>query len=116
MVTDTKPTFSDTLELDLSDVVPSIAGPKRPQDRVSLTESKQAFRLALEGYLPEENRSFRALYPLIYRNGSQFTHPSTHALASRPRCGSTRYALAMNPGSNGSEICHRSAEGSKTTT
>jgi aconitate hydratase len=50
-----EPTFSDTLELDLSAVVPSIAGPKRPQDRVSLTESKPAFRMALEGYLPEED-------------------------------------------------------------
>ena len=35
--------------------MPSIAGPKRPQDRVSLTESKAGFRLALEGYLPEED-------------------------------------------------------------
>jgi aconitate hydratase len=50
-----EPTFSDTLELDLASVVPSIAGPKRPQDRVSLTESKPAFRLALEGYLPGED-------------------------------------------------------------
>lgn len=33
----------------------------------------------LEGYLLEENRGFRALYPLVYRNGSQFTHPSSHA-------------------------------------
>jgi len=50
-----EPTFTDTLELDLGSVVPSIAGPKRPQDRVSLTESKAAFRMALEGYLPEED-------------------------------------------------------------
>jgi aconitate hydratase len=49
------PTFSDNLELDLADVVPSIAGPKRPQDRVSLTESKPAFRMALEGLVPEED-------------------------------------------------------------
>jgi aconitate hydratase len=48
------PTYSDALTLDLSTVVPSIAGPKRPQDRVSLTESKAAFRMALEGYVPEE--------------------------------------------------------------
>jgi aconitate hydratase len=48
------PTFSDTLELDLSDVVPSLAGPKRPQDRVSLTEAKAAFRLALEDLLPDD--------------------------------------------------------------
>ncbi|WP_246670055.1 aconitase family protein, partial [Arthrobacter zhaoguopingii] len=36
--------FSEYLELDLSTVVPSIAGPKRPQDRVALTESKSQFR------------------------------------------------------------------------
>jgi aconitate hydratase len=47
------PTFSDTIELDLSNVVPSVAGPKRPQDRVSLTESKAGFRMALEGLLPD---------------------------------------------------------------
>ena len=48
------PTFSDEIELDLSTVVPSIAGPKRPQDRVSLTEAKAEFRMALEGLLPDE--------------------------------------------------------------
>jgi aconitate hydratase len=50
-----EPTFSERLELDLATVVPSIAGPKRPQDRVSLTESKAAFRLALEGFLPDDD-------------------------------------------------------------
>jgi aconitate hydratase len=50
-----EPTFSERLELDLATVVPSIAGPRRPQDRVSLTESKAAFRLALEGYVPTED-------------------------------------------------------------
>ncbi len=48
-----EPTYSETLELDLGDVVPSLAGPKRPQDRVALTESKAAFRLALEDLLPD---------------------------------------------------------------
>jgi len=56
-----EPTFTDTLELDLATVVPSIAGPKRPQDRVSLTESKQGFRMALEGYLPEEDSEDEAI-------------------------------------------------------
>jgi aconitate hydratase len=50
-----KPVFSEDLALDLGDVVPSVAGPKRPQDRVSLTESKAAFREALEGLLPSES-------------------------------------------------------------
>jgi aconitate hydratase len=50
-----EPTFSEKLELDLGDVVPSIAGPKRPQDRVSLTESKAAFREALDGLVPDDS-------------------------------------------------------------
>jgi aconitate hydratase A / 2-methylisocitrate dehydratase len=48
-----EPTYSETLELDLGDVVPSLAGPKRPQDRVSLTESKASFRMSLDGFIPE---------------------------------------------------------------
>ncbi|MDQ6606612.1 MAG: aconitate hydratase, partial [Actinomycetota bacterium] len=56
-----EPTYSDTIELDLSDVVPSIAGPKRPQDRVSLTDAKTAFREALEGYLPDESEEDEAI-------------------------------------------------------
>ncbi len=46
--------YSEYLELDLGDVVPSIAGPKRPQDRVSLTDSKQSFRGALAAYVTED--------------------------------------------------------------
>src|SRR4051794_16764330 len=46
-----EPTFSDTIELDLSEVVPSLAGPKRPQDRVSLSNAKEEFEQALEGYV-----------------------------------------------------------------
>ncbi|MDT7546624.1 MAG: aconitate hydratase, partial [Actinomycetota bacterium] len=45
-----EPRFSETLELDLSTVVPSLAGPKRPQDRVPLTEAKAMFRTALRDY------------------------------------------------------------------
>jgi aconitate hydratase len=45
-----EPVFSETLELDLSTVVPSIAGPKRPQDRIPLSQSKEAFRSALGDY------------------------------------------------------------------
>src|SRR3954463_11219900 len=41
-------TYSDTLELDLGDVVPSLAGPKRPQDRVPLSEADQRFKEAFE--------------------------------------------------------------------
>lgn len=44
---DHEPSYSETLELELSTVVPSIAGPKRPQDRIALSASQQAFRTAL---------------------------------------------------------------------
>lgn len=43
------PVFTDTLELNLDTVLPSMAGPKRPQDRVLLSESKTGFLAALEG-------------------------------------------------------------------
>ncbi|WP_280185137.1 MULTISPECIES: aconitate hydratase AcnA [Nocardia] len=47
---DTEPAYSEYLELDLSTVVPSIAGPKRPQDRILLSESKVAFRKDIHNY------------------------------------------------------------------
>ena len=55
-----EPTYSETLELDLGEVVPSLAGPKRPQDRVSLTEAKASFRMALEDTgSPDDGRTPR---------------------------------------------------------
>ncbi|WP_280368387.1 aconitate hydratase [Nocardia wallacei] len=47
---DQEPAYSEYLELDLSTVVPSIAGPKRPQDRILLSESKTAFRKDIHNY------------------------------------------------------------------
>ena len=44
-----EPEYSDTIELDLSTVTPSLAGPKRPQDRVPLSEAASQFRVALHG-------------------------------------------------------------------
>ena len=46
-----EPDYSERLELDLSTVVPSLAGPKRPQDRVSLSAAKASFRNVLGGYV-----------------------------------------------------------------
>ena len=48
-----EPAFSEYLELDLSDVVPSIAGPKRPQDRISLSDAKSAFRKDIHNYVED---------------------------------------------------------------
>ena len=44
------PIFSDTVELDLGTVVPNLAGPRRPQDRVALSDVKREFATALEGW------------------------------------------------------------------
>jgi aconitate hydratase len=48
-----QPRFTNTVELDLGDVVPSIAGPRRPQDRVPLTASRELYHEALASYRPE---------------------------------------------------------------
>ena len=50
-----EPRFSETLELDLGTIVPSLAGPKRPQDRVPLTDAKAMFRTALRDYASTGN-------------------------------------------------------------
>jgi aconitate hydratase len=50
------PEFTETLELDLDSVVPSLAGPKRPQDRIPMSEMKEAFREALTA--PVSERGF----------------------------------------------------------
>ena len=49
-----EPRFSEHVELDLSTVVPSIAGPKRPQDRISLSGSKAAFEKILPTYYSDK--------------------------------------------------------------
>ncbi|RNL79596.1 aconitate hydratase AcnA [Nocardioides marmorisolisilvae] len=63
-----EPRFSEKLELDLSTVVPSIAGPKRPQDRVALTDAKSSF----EGYLPTYTSQPEAKVPVTLADGSSF--------------------------------------------
>ena len=61
--------YSEYLTLDLASIKPSIAGPKRPQDRIQLSDAKTAFREALPAYVedregpPEQNGSFPASDP-----------------------------------------------------
>jgi aconitate hydratase len=49
-----EPTFTDVVELDLSTVEPSLAGPKRPQDRIPLSGAKEGFRASLAELLGED--------------------------------------------------------------
>ena len=56
------PRFSEHIELDLSTVVPSISGPKRPQDRISLSDSKNAFEKILPTYFTD--KTGKVAYPV----------------------------------------------------
>jgi aconitate hydratase len=95
---DVEPRYSEYLELDLSTVVPSIAGPKRPQDRISLTDAKDSFREALSDYVGEHDieekgydeaaaESFPASDPPSYHgsNGSEPPHGPSAAAHAKGR-------------------------------
>jgi aconitate hydratase len=82
---DREPRYSEYLELDLSTVVPSIAGPKRPQDRVSLTEAKESFRAALADYVTEDSAQVQA------------GHEPRHGVASTVDEGSAASFPASDP-------------------
>ena len=79
-----EPTFSDVLELDLASVVPSIAGPKRPQDRVPLTTAKQAFETAVEDYLPRTGGEDSALSGSFPASDPVATHSNGGISTSTP--------------------------------
>ena len=64
------PAFADRLELDLSKVEPSLAGPRRPQDRVPLNKSKQSFREALPTMLSKQAKPASTV--TVSENGSKF--------------------------------------------
>jgi aconitate hydratase len=72
-----EPRYSERLELDLSTVVPSLAGPKRPQDRVSLSDAQGAFREALSSYVPAAHTSLD--------NGIAGTFPASDPVAAQAR-------------------------------
>jgi aconitate hydratase len=65
------PQFNDTLELDLSTVEPSIAGPRRPQDRVPLGQSKSMFEKSLAGMLEKQTKKGSGSVK-VEHNGSEY--------------------------------------------
>lgn len=58
-----EPDFSEKLELDLSTVVPSIAGPKRPQDRIILANAKAQFAQDVRNYVSDDEESGKESFP-----------------------------------------------------
>lgn len=88
---DAEPRYSEKLELDLATVVPSIAGPKRPQDRIQVTDAKASFRASLKDYVEgeEENgydesvaETFPASDPATSNGHGQSAPPSDHLSAA----------------------------------
>ncbi len=85
-----EPRYSERLELDLGTVVPSLAGPKRPQDRVSLSDAKNAFRGALADYVAEDEQgydeavaeSFPASDAPSHEGGNGSAAPTDHVSAA----------------------------------
>ncbi|MFZ1041560.1 MAG: aconitate hydratase AcnA [Anaerolineales bacterium] len=73
------PEFTDTLELDLDSVVPSLAGPKRPQDRVAMSELKETFEKALTA--PVKERGFE-LKPEALNAEATFVTPAKQGQAN----------------------------------
>ncbi|MCK2242081.1 MULTISPECIES: aconitate hydratase AcnA [unclassified Crossiella] len=76
-----EPDFSEHLELDLSTVVPSIAGPKRPQDRISLSGAKEQFHTDIRNYVADEDGVDEA---------SEESFPASDAPASNSRANGAR--------------------------
>nr|WP_034090329.1 aconitate hydratase AcnA [Streptacidiphilus albus] len=58
-----EPVYSEYIELDLATVVPSIAGPKRPQDRVVLAEAADRFKVAVRDYIAVDDESGKESFP-----------------------------------------------------
>ena len=73
-----EPEYTDTLELDLGSVVPSLAGPKRPQDRIPLTEMKGAFEDALKA--PVKERGFELSPEALARKGTVGTNGGSYQI------------------------------------
>lgn len=87
------PRFSEHIELDLSTVVPSIAGPKRPQDRISLSESKSAFESILPNYFTE--KTGKTAYPVTVGEHKTTIKNGDVVIASITSCTNTSNPSVM---------------------
>ena len=87
------PRYSEHLELDLASVVPSIAGPKRPQDRVALSDAKSSFAKSLPSYLSE--KSSKSEIPVTVSNKSGSVSNGAVVIASITSCTNTSNPSVM---------------------
>jgi aconitate hydratase len=87
------PRFSEDIELDLSTVVPSIAGPKRPQDRISLSDSKSSFEKVLPTYFTE--KTGKSAYPIKVGDKATTIKNGDVVIASITSCTNTSNPSVM---------------------
>ena len=88
------PKFSDTIELDLSTVEPSLAGPRRPQDRVPLAKSKQMFHEALPALLAKQTKNVSSVPVTDNGNKYDLSHGSV-VIAAITSCTNTSNPSVM---------------------
>ena len=99
----TEAQYSEYMELDLSTVVPSIAGPKRPQDRIELWDAKNAFRKDIHNYVEEGNTP--QLNGVDESNEESF--PASDAPATSPGAATLSFA------DEGAEPAHNASKGAE---
>jgi aconitate hydratase len=89
----TKPRFSENLELDLATVVPSIAGPKRPQDRISLSNAKSSYEKVSPTYFSDKTSS--SAIPVSVNGTSTTVQNGAVVIASITSCTNTSNPSVM---------------------
>ena len=115
---DDEPTYSQVLELDLGDVEPSLAGPRRPQDRVPLAEAKNSFLASLETFGVDygngtDERS-RRRFPRATRPSSSI--PPTTASESPNRSSAVPVPRSSSPSAPDPWRSSSTASGSRSST
>src|SRR4051812_20033278 len=101
-----EPRYSEKLELDLATVVPSLAGPKRPQDRVSLSEAKEAFRVALADYVEAGDTGGESR-----KSGVPAREKPAGVVSGEDEASDESFPASDSPSSNGSGNGHAAGAG-----
>jgi len=92
------PEFTDTLELDMNEVEPSIAGPKRPQDRIVLKDSKRTFRRSLLDMLEEHTTELPKERVSAWLSEGGNTQEATEELLHPPNLGKLTQEIPITQG------------------
>ncbi|MEC9484148.1 MAG: aconitate hydratase AcnA [Halomonas sp.] len=93
-----EPIYTDTLHLDMDDVVASLAGPKRPQDRVALTDMKLTFEKLMDGGATDASAQAQARWQSEGGQPADYDHHSHFENDDSQACEIDGEAFKLNPG------------------